>query len=164
MSSSESELLPWPDRDLEAIGSDGNTHRFFWSCEESAAWESPRNWTFRVSRRSSFARGEEVCEYKLTELADGLVFTDVLENHDLEWAIGVGLSEAIFELMYAELGCTIVSSLRENQSHRAVVMWERFREKGMARVDTSIGRYVFIPNKGRSGSAETQLRPNGAAH
>jgi hypothetical protein len=147
MNSSRSTPLPWPNRDLETVGPDGSTHKFFWSCEESEEWESPRDWTFRVSRKNIFTLGEDICEYKLKELPDGTVCTEVLENYDLEWAIGVGLSEAIFEIMYTEVGRTIVSSLREDQSDRAVSMWERFKEKGLARYDAILARYVFIPHK-----------------
>jgi len=144
--------LPWhPSRQLET---DASTEPFFWHCSESEPWEGTKHWLFLVNPKFPPDPKIDFYEAKLTELDAGTVYTEVIDNHSASWAIGKGISEALFAVMARILELTIVSSQREvletaeRQSGLAIKMWERFVSKGLAEYNEVSGRYVYLGSGG----------------
>ena len=132
------------NRTLRVLSLDGVQREF--QLEVLHDFEAGREyWLYRVQDPAS----ADFYEGRFCALGVDRVQSVMLDAHTLR---GQGVSEALFEVVVADLRRTLVSSRKEGtgeedewRSADAEKMWKRFVAKGLAKYDQAEGRYVFVP-------------------
>lgn len=128
----------------------GTVHRFWLDYREERGPNGVRSWIFDIWRVSQLVCGESPYHARFDEVDGDTVQSAMLDNNGNQWAMRIGLSEAIFDEAHRRLGRRIVASRKwvegagEWRTPQADRMWKRFEKAGLAKYARQAGRYVYI--------------------